>query len=87
MTGKAPKRPKDTNQLAKSIVDIATGDAKDDTPVQGSRAKDPAAVSLGRRGGLKGGKARAERLTEEQRSEIARAAARGRWGPKRDDSR
>ena len=41
--------------------------------------KDPAAVSLGRRGGLKGGKARAEKLTPEQRAEIARKAAEARW--------
>lgn len=43
------------------------------------REKDPAAVSLGRRGGLKGGRARAEKLTPEQRREIARKAAEARW--------
>jgi hypothetical protein len=42
--------------------------------------KDPLAVALGRRGGKKGGKARAEKLTAEQRSEIARKAAQARWG-------
>lgn len=42
--------------------------------------KDPAAVSLGRRGGLKGGPARAAKLTAEQRSEIGRKAAAKRWG-------
>lgn len=71
-----PKRPRDTNQLAKSIVDIATGEAED-TPVDSG--KDPAAVSLGRKGGLKGGYARAEKLTAEQRSEIAKKAAKARW--------
>ncbi len=76
MTGKAPKRPRDTNQLAKSIVDIATGDVEDD-PYEG---KDPAAVELGRRGGLKGGKARASMLTPKQRREIAQKAAAARWG-------
>ena len=44
--------------------------------------KDPAAVSLGRRGGLKGGRARAEKLTPERRREIARKAAAARWGKK-----
>lgn len=44
-----------------------------------TREKDPAAVSLGRRGGLKGGKARAAKLTPEQRKEIARKAAETRW--------
>ncbi len=45
--------------------------------------KNPAAVELGRRGGLKGGKARAEKLTPEQRKEIARKAAKARWAKKR----
>ena len=71
-----PKRPRDPNQLAKSIVDIATGQVSDKDPDSG---KDPAAVSLGRRGGLKGGKARAAKLTPEQRSEIAKKAAAKRW--------
>ena len=71
-----PKRPRDTNQLAKSIVDLTTGDAKEANRDEG---KDPAAVALGRKGGLKGGKARAEKLTPEQRSEIAKKAAKARW--------
>ncbi len=45
--------------------------------------KNPAAVELGRRGGLKGGKARAAKLTPEERSESARKAARARWSKKR----
>lgn len=73
-----PKRPRDLNQLAKAIVDLATGEAKEQ-PEQ-DQDKDPAAVSLGRRGGLKGGKARADRLSPEQRREIARKAAARRWG-------
>jgi len=56
---------------AKSVVDIATGSA--------SREKNPAAVALGKLGGLKGGKARAEKLTPEERSEIAKKAAKIRW--------
>lgn len=73
---KKPKRPRDTNQLAKSIVDIATG-AIDDAPADDG--KNPAAVALGRLGGKKGGKARAKSLTAEQRSDIAKRAAAKRW--------
>jgi hypothetical protein len=66
------------NRLAKSLVDESTGDApqseEPDEP-----AKDPLAVELGRRGGLKGGKARAERMTPEERAESARRAAATRW--------
>lgn len=75
---KHPKRPRDPNQLAHMVVQLATGEA-DDTPLPPPSEKDPAAVSLGRRGGLKGGKARAEQLTADQRSEIARKAAAKRW--------
>ena len=68
-------RPTDPNQLAKRVIDIATGEEPDtDEP-----KKDPAAVALGRRGGLKGGKARADSLTPAQRSEIAKKAAAKRW--------
>jgi hypothetical protein len=47
--------------------------------------KNPAAVALGKLGASKGGKARAEKLTPEQRSEIARKAARARWDKKRQE--
>jgi hypothetical protein len=70
-----PKRPRDVNQLAKQIVEEATGQAE---PVEDTR--DPLAVELGRRGGLKGGKARAAKLTQEQRIAIAKKAAAKRWG-------
>jgi len=74
-----PKRPRDTNQLAKFITDLATGEAK--VPVsEKDKGKDPAAVALGRKGGLKGGKARAEKLSAKKRKEIARLAASTRWG-------
>ena len=73
------KRPRDLNQLAASIVGAATAD-EPQAEESAAPAKDPAAVSLGRRGGLKGGKARAEKLTPEQRREIARRAAAKRWG-------
>ncbi len=72
-----PKRPRDANQLAKSIVDLSTGEAEEENPDEG---KDPAAVALGRKGGLKGGKARAANMTKEERSEAAKKAAQARWG-------
>ena len=68
------KKPVDLNRLASAIVDEATGNAAD--PDEG---KNPAAVALGRLGGAKGGKARADKLTPEQRREIARKAAAARW--------
>lgn len=80
MPDRSRKRPRDPNQLGKLIVDLATGEA-DETPSQ-EPDKDPAAVALGRRGGLKGGKARAEKLSSNQRSKIARKAANARWGAK-----
>ena len=73
---KRPKRPRDANQLAKSIVDLTTGEAEEPNSDEG---KDPAAVALGRKGGLKGGKARAAKMTKEERSEAARKAAKARW--------
>lgn len=72
---KKPKRPRDTNQLAKFITDLATGEIEEKT----EDGKNPAAVALGRMGGLKGGKARAESLTKKQRAEIAKKAAQARW--------
>lgn len=67
---------KDLNQLAKSIVDQATGDAPEQ---QEPPVKNPAAVALGRLGGLKGGVARAAKLSPTMRSEIAKHAAEKRW--------
>lgn len=69
--------PTDPSKLAKRIVDIATGQDAAPDPDEG---KDPAAVALGRKGGLKGGKARAAKMTRKQRSEAAKRAARARWG-------
>ncbi len=77
---KSPKRPRDPNQLAKLVVDIASGDRQDEP--QASETNPMA--SLGRAGGLKGGRARAERLTPEKRANIARQAAAARWR-KNDD--
>jgi len=60
-------------------VVAASGDTPD-KPAPDLEGKDPAAVALGRKGGLKGGPARAAKLTKRQRSESARKAARARWG-------
>ena len=76
MPDRSRKRPRDPSQLGKLIVDIATGEI-DDTPVDDG--KDPAAVALGRKGGLKGGKARAASMTPEERSAAAKRAADARW--------
>lgn len=74
---KKPKRPRDQNQLAKFIVDLSTGL---EMPQEEPRPeKNPAAVALGRLGGLKGGIARATSLTSAQRSQIAKVAALARW--------
>lgn len=72
---KKKKHPTDLNKLAKSIVDFAT----DENPPEEDSKKNPHAVALGRLGGKKGGKARAKKLTKEQRSEIAKKAAQARW--------
>ncbi len=74
---KRPPRPRDPNQLGKLIVDIATGQVEDPDPNAG---KDANMAALGRKGGLKGGSARAAALTPQERSESARRAARARWG-------
>jgi hypothetical protein len=63
---KKEKIPVDTNKRAKSIIDLATGEG--DPGPAGQSGKNPAAVALGRLGGLKGGKARAEKLSSKKRS-------------------
>ena len=65
-----PKRPRDPNQLAKAIVDIATAEPEPD-----ASAPDP----KGRAGGLVGGRTRAVKLSTERRREIAKKAAAMRW--------
>jgi hypothetical protein len=70
------RRPSDPNELAKQLVDEVAGDAP---PFDPDAGKDPAAVALGRKGGLKGGKARAAKMTAMERSEAARKAAKARW--------
>jgi len=72
------KRPIDLNKLAAFIVDQTTNEDK----TEEAPTKNPAAVELGRLGGLKGGKARAEKLSVERLSEIAKNAANARWKKK-----
>ena len=74
--------PRDPNQLAKMIADMAWGEAEAE-PAPTTPAKNPAAVALGKLGGAKGGKARAAKLSPEQRSEIAKKAAAARWSTKK----
>ncbi len=68
---KASKRPRDTNQLAKFVIDAATGETQ--------AAPDAPKVARARKGGAAGGPARAKALTPDQRSEIAHLAAQARW--------
>ena len=77
MPTRSSKPHRDLNQLAKFIVDQASGEVLKEEP---PHVKNEAAVALGRLGGKKGGAARAAALTPEQRSEIAKKAAAGRWG-------
>jgi hypothetical protein len=72
---KKPKRPRDPNQLAKLIVDISTGEVPNDSP----KGPETPASAARRKGGVKGGKARAKRLSAVKRRIIAKRAARARW--------
>jgi hypothetical protein len=68
----------DLNVLAANIVSQATDESVNE--ILPDNTKNPAAVALGRLGGLKGGKARAKSLSKKRRTEIAKKAARKRWG-------
>jgi hypothetical protein len=72
---KQSKKPADLNRLAAAIV----GEATDETPT----APESRQARAGRTGGAKGGRARAERMTPEERSDAARKAAKARWGAKK----
>ncbi len=86
-TPKPPKRSADFNERAYQVFQEAIGERqpgpepitaeKPEKPPE--REKDPAAVALGRKGGLKGGPARAAKLTAEERSEVGKKAAKARW--------
>ncbi len=76
---KKKKRPRDLNRLAYSLVQDSTEEPERFMRGMGDSTKNPHAVELGRLGGMKGGRVRADKLTPEQRSEIARKAAMARW--------
>lgn len=80
-----PKRsstPFDVNQIATNVINAAVGNPITEDPLP---EKNPAAVALGRLGGLKGGKARAEKLSAKKRSQIAKQAAQARWQKSRTE--
>jgi hypothetical protein len=77
MPTRASKRPpRDTNELAKYILDVTTGDAEKVEPPE----KNPHAQALAKLGAAKGGQARAAKLSPKKRKEIAKKAAKARWG-------
>ena len=81
MPERSKKRPRDPNELAYQVMLESTGQApKYEPPAE--PAKNPAAVALGHLGGLKGGQARAKKLSGRKRSQIAAKAARARWKKK-----
>ena len=77
---KRSSRGRDPNSVAFNIVAAATGEQSPPA----DDGKNPAAVALGRLGGLKGGKARAKSLSAKKRSEIAKKAAQARWRDRRE---
>jgi hypothetical protein len=76
---KRSRKQSDPNVTAFEIIQAATGQPAKEPTKPKPRKKNPAAVALGRLGGLKGGKARAETLSPKQRSQIAKQAAQARW--------
>ncbi len=78
------KKITDINQIAFFTVSDATKEPKEEKPTETNPEKNPAAVALGRLGGLKGGKARAEKLTAKKRKAIAQRAAKARWAKKKE---
>jgi hypothetical protein len=79
-------KPKDHDfaTVARNVVQQAIGERLDGSPLPDPNAgKNPAAVALGKLGGAKGGRARADKLTAEQRTDIARTAASARWKKRR----
>ncbi len=82
MPKRSRKQSDDINVIAKIIVDETTEESTEKKPSEEKPKKNPAAVALGRLGGLKGGKARAKKLSAKKRKEIAQKAAKARWAKK-----
>src|SRR5262249_17160898 len=82
MPKRSSKPQKDTQQLARSVLDQIAPDADPKSKAKPEPQKNPAAVALGRLGGLKGGKARAAKLSAARRKAIAKQAAKSRWASK-----
>ncbi len=88
MRRSSKKLPKDPNQLAHEIVRISTEESEEAIPIIKDQPKEERSpisqylAEIGRRGGIIGGRVRAERLSKKKRSEIARSAAQARWGKK-----
>ena len=76
------EHPRDPAQLAKLMIDIASGEVEDRAPIADDSGKNPAAVALGRLGGKKGGAARAAKLSPKKRKKIAQMGAPARWANK-----
>jgi hypothetical protein len=81
MPDRSRTRPRDPNELAHRVFLESIGEAPKTAPPE-VKPKNPAAVALGRLGGLKGGIARAAALTPAKRSQMAAKAAKARWGKK-----
>jgi hypothetical protein len=79
MPKRSSKKPKREDEAQAAVRIIAVIAERSEATAKPKRKKNPAAVALGRLGGLKGGKARAEKLTAEERTKIARVAAAARW--------
>jgi hypothetical protein len=75
-SSKNKRRTQDIGELERAIADLTTGNPITDDPLP---EKNPAAVALGRLGGLKGGRARADKLSAKRRKDIAKRAAQARW--------
>jgi hypothetical protein len=79
MAERKKNKEHDINVIAFQVVQEATEEKEPEQPQDKTEGKNPNAVALGRLGGLKGGKARASKLSPEQRKEIAKKAAKARW--------
>lgn len=75
-------KDRDFATVARNVVEQAIGERLDGSPLPPKPKKNPAAVALGKLGGAKGGRARAEKLSAAKKKRIAKKAAMARWNPK-----